>query len=149
MRAPPRAQGYVPSRLDAAAIKRSCTPARARSRAAPCAAAALLRPSFALALSNTHPHPLTCAPRRRAAQVPSTERPKVVLVTGSAGFVGFHAARALRLEGHGVVGLDNFNSYYSVSLKRARAAALDAAGVHTAAADLNDAAAVSASAAQP
>ncbi len=66
----------------------------------------------------------------------------MVLVTGSAGFVGFHAARALRAQGHGVAGVDNFNSYYSVSLKRARAAALEAAGVHTVTADLNDAAAV-------
>ena len=67
----------------------------------------------------------------------------MVLVTGTAGFVGFHAAKALRQEGHGVVGLDNFNTYYSISLKRARAAALDAAGVHTAAVDLNDADGVS------
>jgi NADP-dependent 3-hydroxy acid dehydrogenase YdfG len=74
-----------------------------------------------------------------AAQRAGTSSPKVVLVTGTAGFVGFHAAKALRQEGHGVVGLDNFNTYYSVSLKRARAAALDAAGVHTAAVDLNDA----------
>ena len=75
-------------------------------------------------------------------QAKDTSHPMVVLVTGSAGFVGFHAAAALKREGHGVVGLDNFNSYYSVSLKRARAAALADAGVHTAAADLNDAPAV-------
>ena len=61
-----------------------------------------------------------------------------VLVTGAAGFVGFHAALALRREGWGVVGLDNFNAYYSVALKRARTAQLEAAGVHTVSADLND-----------
>jgi UDP-glucuronate 4-epimerase len=74
-----------------------------------------------------------------SSQRAGTSAPKVVLVTGTAGFVGFHAAKALRLEGHGVVGLDNFNTYYSISLKRARAAALDAAGVHTATVDLTDA----------
>jgi len=65
-----------------------------------------------------------------------------VLVTGSAGFVGFHAAAALRRDGHGVVGLDNFNSYYSPQLKSARAAELERLGVHTVTADLNDADAV-------
>lgn len=70
--------------------------------------------------------------------------PRRVLVTGSAGFVGAHAALALRTAGSGVVGLDNFNAYYSVGLKRARAAALSAAGVHTVEADLNDGAALSA-----
>jgi UDP-glucuronate 4-epimerase len=72
------------------------------------------------------------------AQVAGSEDARVLLVTGSAGFVGFHAAAALRRGGAGVVGLDNFNAYYSVGLKRARAAELEALGVHTVHADLND-----------
>lgn len=43
-----------------------------------------------------------------------------VLVTGTAGFIGFHVARALLEQGHEVVGVDNFNPYYDVALKRAR-----------------------------
>ena len=48
----------------------------------------------------------------------------VYLVTGAAGFIGFHLAGALTKRGDLVVGLDNFNSYYPVSLKRSRAASL-------------------------
>ncbi|MEI7436447.1 MAG: NAD-dependent epimerase/dehydratase family protein [bacterium] len=47
-----------------------------------------------------------------------------ILVTGSAGFIGFHAAAALLRDGHQVTGLDNFNDYYSVTLKRDRFAQL-------------------------
>jgi UDP-glucuronate 4-epimerase len=43
-----------------------------------------------------------------------------ILVTGAAGFIGFHAARRLTREGHEVVGLDNMNDYYSPDLKYAR-----------------------------
>jgi UDP-glucuronate 4-epimerase len=43
-----------------------------------------------------------------------------VLVTGAAGFIGFHTARALLERGDDVVGLDNLNEYYDVSLKEAR-----------------------------
>jgi UDP-glucuronate 4-epimerase len=43
-----------------------------------------------------------------------------ILVTGSAGFIGFHVAKALLNAGHTVVGADNFNSYYDPALKRAR-----------------------------
>jgi UDP-glucuronate 4-epimerase len=42
------------------------------------------------------------------------------LVTGSAGFIGFTLSRKLLAAGHTVVGLDNFNDYYSVSLKEDR-----------------------------
>ncbi|MBM4285029.1 MAG: NAD-dependent epimerase/dehydratase family protein [Deltaproteobacteria bacterium] len=42
------------------------------------------------------------------------------LVTGSAGFIGFHLSRALLEQGARVVGLDNFNDYYSPALKRDR-----------------------------
>ena len=47
-----------------------------------------------------------------------------ILVTGAAGFIGFHVARRLLAEGHGVTGFDNLNPYYDVSLKEARLAEL-------------------------
>jgi UDP-glucuronate 4-epimerase len=50
--------------------------------------------------------------------------PESVLVTGAAGFIGFHVARRLLQDGHGVVGLDNLNSYYDPNLKAARRTAL-------------------------
>src|SRR3989344_1266423 len=47
------------------------------------------------------------------------------LVTGSAGFIGFHLAKRLLDLGHFVVGVDNFNKYYDPSLKEARNAILE------------------------
>jgi len=44
----------------------------------------------------------------------------IILLTGAAGFIGFHAARRLLSEGHQVIGVDNLNDYYDVSLKEAR-----------------------------
>lgn len=43
-----------------------------------------------------------------------------ILVTGSAGFIGFHVARALLESGETVIGVDDFNKYYAPELKRAR-----------------------------
>ncbi|MBS7457079.1 NAD-dependent epimerase/dehydratase family protein [Coralloluteibacterium stylophorae] len=47
-----------------------------------------------------------------------------VLVTGAAGFIGAHVARALQARGDAVFGLDSFDAYYAPSLKRDRVAAL-------------------------
>jgi UDP-glucuronate 4-epimerase len=49
-----------------------------------------------------------------------------VLVTGTAGFIGFHTARRLLARGDEVVGLDNLNEYYDVTLKQARLELLQA-----------------------
>ena len=48
-----------------------------------------------------------------------------VLVTGAAGFIGYHGARRLLERGDAVVGLDNLNDYYDVGLKQARLARLE------------------------
>ncbi len=42
------------------------------------------------------------------------------LVTGAAGFIGFHVAKQLCSQGHQVIGIDNINDYYDVNLKLAR-----------------------------
>lgn len=49
---------------------------------------------------------------------------KRVLVTGAAGFIGFHLSKRLLDEGSTVVGIDNLNAYYDVNLKKARLAIL-------------------------
>jgi UDP-glucuronate 4-epimerase len=49
-----------------------------------------------------------------------------ILVTGSAGFIGYHVAERLLARGDEVVGLDNLNEYYDPALKRARLARLEA-----------------------
>src|SRR5882672_11188074 len=48
-----------------------------------------------------------------------------VLVTGAAGFIGFHVSQALLARGDAVVAIDNLNDYYDVALKRARLAQLE------------------------
>lgn len=52
-----------------------------------------------------------------------------VVVTGAAGFIGFHVAQRLAAAGHSVVGLDNFCPYYAVALKRDRVRELSRLGV--------------------
>jgi len=49
-----------------------------------------------------------------------------ILVTGVAGFIGFHVATALLARGEAVIGVDNLNDYYDVTLKEARLAKLQA-----------------------
>ena len=64
-----------------------------------------------------------------------------VLVTGAAGFIGMHLALRLKRDGADVAGVDSFDPYYDIALKRARAGQLAAAGVHCDTLDLADAAA--------
>ena len=45
---------------------------------------------------------------------------RTILVTGAAGFIGFHLTRRLLAKGDRVIGIDNLNPYYSVELKQAR-----------------------------
>ena len=51
---------------------------------------------------------------------------KKILITGAAGFIGYHLCEALIKQGHDVIGLDNINDYYDVNLKYAR---LDQLGI--------------------
>ncbi len=50
---------------------------------------------------------------------------KRVLITGAAGFIGFHTAKRLIKEGHEVIGIDNLNNYYDVKLKQSRIQNID------------------------
>lgn len=54
---------------------------------------------------------------------------KRILITGAAGFIGFHLAKQLHRRGDFCVGLDNFNSYYDPQLKKDRAAELQKLGI--------------------
>ena len=76
--------------------------------------------------------------------------PMPVLITGAAGFIGYHLGLRLLQRGTPVLGLDNLNPYYDPALKRARLARLEAAAAasgtpfHLVEADLADGAAVAA-----
>ncbi|KXZ53978.1 hypothetical protein GPECTOR_6g898 [Gonium pectorale] len=86
-------------------------------------------------------HPLTSRGRafiHEACATSGDGAGKRYLVTGAAGFIGFHAAKQLKARGEVVIGLDNFNDYYPVSLKRARAQSLSGLGVPVLGLDLND-----------
>jgi UDP-glucuronate 4-epimerase len=66
-----------------------------------------------------------------------------ILVTGAAGFIGYHTATRLLARGDTVVGIDNLNAYYDVSLKEARLARLRTApGFRFVRLDLADRAAI-------
>jgi UDP-glucuronate 4-epimerase len=49
---------------------------------------------------------------------------KSILITGAAGFIGYHLAERLLNDNHSVIGIDNLNDYYDVNLKKARLAKL-------------------------
>jgi len=51
---------------------------------------------------------------------------KRILITGAAGFIGFHLSKKLLLQGHSIIGFDNLNEYYDVNLKHDRLAILNA-----------------------
>lgn len=61
-----------------------------------------------------------------------------IFITGIAGFIGFHLARHLHKNGNIVTGCDNFNDYYSLKLKKERAAILEKMGIPILHADIQD-----------
>lgn len=63
---------------------------------------------------------------------------KYILVTGAAGFIGFHVAKTLKMRGDHVIGLDNYNDYYDVTLKNDRTIQLGEVGVEVTRGDICD-----------
>lgn len=63
---------------------------------------------------------------------------KRILITGAAGFIGFHLARFFQKRGDFCLGLDNFNSYYDPQLKRERAEMLQKLDVEVVQGDIQD-----------
>ena len=67
----------------------------------------------------------------------------MIVLTGAAGFIGFHVAKMLLSQGHHIIGIDNMNDYYDVSLKKGRLAQLAQNDqFHFYQADISDAAAI-------
>ena len=60
-----------------------------------------------------------------------------ILITGVAGFIGFHLAKRLILDGHDIVGIDNINDYYDPSLKKHRLRSLDSKNFNYHMGDIN------------
>ena len=54
------------------------------------------------------------------ADIKPLDKQKKVLITGAAGFIGFHLSKRLLEQGMTVIGLDNVNDYYAVALKETR-----------------------------
>ena len=44
----------------------------------------------------------------------------MIIITGAAGFIGFHLSKRLLSDGHQILGIDNLNDYYDVNLKKER-----------------------------
>ena len=63
---------------------------------------------------------------------------KRILITGAAGFIGYHLALHLNKRGDFAIGLDNFNAYYDPHLKRDRAIQLQKQGVEVLESDIRD-----------
>lgn len=63
---------------------------------------------------------------------------KRILITGAAGFIGFHLAQRLKKRGDFAVGLDNFNAYYDPQLKKDRAEQLQKQGIEIIPGDIRD-----------
>ncbi len=61
-----------------------------------------------------------------------------ILVTGAAGFIGSHCCEKLHELGHEVIGVDNFNPYYNVNLKRLNGSVLQKKGIEILETDLRD-----------
>ena len=68
----------------------------------------------------------------------TTNKNMKILVTGAAGFIGSHTCERLKSLGHEVIGLDNFNDYYSLELKHLNEKALYNKGVSIIKSDLRD-----------
>lgn len=63
---------------------------------------------------------------------------KKIFITGAAGFIGFHLTLYLKKKGYFILGLDNFNSYYSLDLKNLRAKILKENDIEVIQGDIND-----------